>query len=152
MPSREKLNILVAEAAESNITVLKRAAGYCDVDCELHFARDGEEVLDALAQRSKFRVMPTPDLILVNIYLPKINGLEVLRKVKADDSIRRIPVVILTPTEREEDMISAYDSGATSYMLSPVNPEEFKRLTQTVHDYWKLIRKHPDLGARRKPE
>jgi len=150
MQTPEKLHILVAEYNDSDIALLKRIALSCDVECELYFARDGKEALDALAQRAKFEAMPMPDLMLVNIYLPKIDGLEVLRRVKEDERARRIPVVILTMSERQEDMVKAYDCGAVSYLLKPVEPEEFRRLTQTVHDYWQLVRKPSDSGAKRK--
>jgi len=150
MQTPEKLHILVAEYNDADIALLKRIALSCDVECKLYFARDGEEALDALAQRAKFEAMPMPDLMLVNIYLPKIDGLEVLRRVKEDEHARRIPVIILTMSERQEDMVKVYDCGAVSYLLKPVDPEDFNRLTQTVHDYWQLVRKPSDLGSKRK--
>ena len=144
-----KLRILVVEDNDDDITVLKRAVRSSGVECELYYARDGEEALDALAKRSEFEAMPSPDLILMNPNVPKVDGWEVLRKAKEDARVRRIPVVILTVSEREEDMVRAYDGGAASYMVKPLDPEEFKQLAQTVHDYWQFVRSRPDLGARR---
>ena len=139
MHNLEKLRILVVEDNVDDIKVLKRAMRDSDEKCELYFARDGEEALDALAQRGEFKAIPSPDLILMNINLPKIDGLEVLCKVKEDDRLRRIPVVVLTVSERKEDMVKAYDCGAASYMVKPVDPAEFKRLTETISAYWHFV-------------
>ena len=144
MQNLEKLCILVVEDNDDDINVLKRAIRDSDVRCELYFARDGEEALDALAQRGEFEAMPSPDLILMNLNLPKIDGLEVLSKAKEDERVRRIPVVILTVSEREEDMVKAYDCGAASYMVTPMDPEEFKRLAETISSYWQLVRNRPE--------
>jgi len=143
----ETVHILIAESNDHDIKHLERIARDCEVDCELHFVRDGEQALDALSQRAGFEAMPRPDLILLNPYLPKVNGLDVLREAKKDARVRRIPVIILTMSEREEDMVMAYDCGAASYMLKPVAPKEFQQLTQTVRDYWRLARRDPDPGA-----
>jgi len=144
----DKLHILVAESNDHDIKHLECVARDCEVNCELYFVRDGEEALDALAQRAGFEAMPHPDLILMNPYLPKINGLEVLRQAKGDVRVRRIPVIVFTLSERPEDLVRAYDCGAASYMLKPVDPEQFGQLTQTVRDYWRVARRHPDPGPR----
>ncbi len=149
MPNRERLHILVAESNAADIMLLKRIAGDCDVECELCFARDGEEALDAFAQRGGFEAMPIPDLILVSPYLPKLNGLEVLRKAREDARIRRIPIIVFTYSERPEDLVRAYDCGAASYLLKPVDPEQFKQLTETVSAYWQVARGRPSSGAKR---
>ncbi len=149
MLNKEKLHILVAESNAADITFLKRIAGDCDVECELYFARDGEEALDALAQRGGFEAIHSPDLILVNPYLPKLNGLDVLRKAKEDARVRRILTIVFTYSEREEDLVRAYDCGAGSYLLKPVDPEQFKQLTETVSAYWHVAGGRPSLGAKR---
>ena len=143
MHSLEKMKVLVVEDNPNDVTIIKRAMRKSDVKCELYFARDGEEALDALAQSGEFEDTPRPDLILLDINLPKINGLEVLGKIKEDERLRRIPVIVLTISEREEDMVKAYDSGAASYMTKPVDSKDFERLIQTVQDYWKIARIAP---------
>ena len=150
MPNHQRLHILIAESNAADITILKRIAGDCDVECDLYFARNGEEALDAFAQRGGFETMPIPDLILVNPYLPKLNGLEVLRKAKEDARIRRIPIIIFTYSERVEDLVRAYDCGAASYLLKPVDPEQFKQLTETVWAYWQVAGGQPHSGAKHK--
>lgn len=144
MRSLEKMKVLVVEDNPNDVTIIKRAMRKSDVKCELHFARDGEEALNALYQKGEFVDTPKPDLILLDINLPKINGLEVLAKVKEDERLRRIPVIVLTISEREEDMVKAYDSGAASYMTKPVDSKDFERLIQTVQDYWKIAQIAPE--------
>ena len=144
MRSLEKMKVLVVDDNPNDVTIIKRAMRKSDVKCELHFARDGEEALDALYQKGEFVDTPKPDLILLDINLPKINGLEVLAKVKEDERLRRIPVIVLTISEREEDMVKAYDSGAASYMTKPVDSKDFERLIQTVQDYWKIAQIAPE--------
>ena len=144
MRSLEKMKVLVVEDNPNDVTITKRAMRKSDVKCELHVARDGEEALDALYQKGEFVDTPRPDLILLDINLPKINGLEVLAKVKEDERLRRIPVIVLTISEREEDMVKAYDSGAASYMTKPVDSKDFERLIQTVQDYWKIAQIAPE--------
>lgn len=83
---------------------------------------------------------PLPDIILLDLNLPKINGMEVLSKIKEDARLRLIPVIVLTISEREEDMAEAYDLGAATYMTKPVDPEDFTRLVQTILYYWRGAR------------
>ena len=141
MLNPETIKVLVVEDNPNDVSIIKRAMRKSDVKCELYFARDGEEALDFLyRQKEEFEDAPRPDLILLDLNLPKINGLEVLAKIKGDESLRRLPVIVLTISEREEDMVKAYDSGAASYMTKPVDSKDFERLIQTVQDYWRIAR------------
>ena len=141
MLNPEAIKVLVVEDNPNDVSIIKRAMRKSDVKCELYFARDGEEALDFLyRQKEEFEDAPRPDLILLDLNLPKINGLEVLAKIKGDESLRRLPVIVLTISEREEDMVKAYDSGAASYMTKPVDSKDFERLIQTVQDYWRIAR------------
>jgi len=144
MRTLERMKVLVVEDNPNDVTIIKRAMRKSDVKCELYFARDGAEALDALYQTGEFADTPRPDLILLDLRLPKVGGLEVLAKVKEDERLRRIPVIVLTESEREEDMVKAYDSGAASYMTKPVDSKDFERLIQTVQDYWRIARIAPE--------
>ena len=140
MLNPEVIKVLVVEDNPNDVAIIKRAMRKSDVKCELYFARDGAEALDFLYQQGDFEDAPRPDLILLDLNLPKIKGLEVLTKIKADEHLRRLPVIVLTISEREEDMAKAYDSGAASYMTKPVDSKDFERLIQTVQDYWQIAR------------
>jgi len=144
MRTLERMKVLVVEDNPNDVTIIKRAMRKSDVKCELYFAGDGAEALDALYQTGEFADTPRPDLILLDLRLPKVGGLEVLAKVKEDEHLRRIPVIVLTESEREEDMVKAYDSGAASYMTKPVDSKDFERLIQTVQDYWRIARIAPE--------
>lgn len=140
MLNPEVIKVLVVEDNPNDVAIVKRAMRKSDVKSELYFARDGAEALDFLYQQGDFEDAPRPDLILLDLNLPKIKGLEVLAKIKADEHLRRLPVIVLTISEREEDMVKAYDSGAASYMTKPVDSKDFERLIQTVQDYWQIAR------------
>jgi CheY-like chemotaxis protein len=144
MLNPEKLKVLLVEDNPDDVTIVKRAMRKSDLKCDLYVASDGEEALDMLARKGEFEDTPRPDLILLDINLPKINGLEVLAKIKQDDQLKRIPVIVLTISEREEDMARAYDSGAASYMTKPVDSKDFERLIQTVQEYWRIARILPE--------
>jgi CheY-like chemotaxis protein len=122
----------------NDVTIIKRGFRRSELRVELCFAHDGEEALNMLYGVGEFESIPLPDVVLLDINLPKINGLEVLAKIKEDPRLRRIPVIILTISEREEDMVKAYESGAASYMTKPVDSKDFERLVQTILDYWRL--------------
>ncbi|MFP4647329.1 MAG: response regulator [Candidatus Bipolaricaulota bacterium] len=134
----KRLRILLVEDDEYDVQLTERALSKSDVDSELYVVWDGEEAMDFLYQRGEFEDSPEPDLVLLDLKLPKIGGHEVLEKVKEDESLRHIPVIVLTVSEREEDMVKAYDSGASSYIHKPVKPDEFGKVIQTVQEYWKM--------------
>jgi len=141
MHSQEKMKVLVVEDRDDDIAIIKRAMRKSEMKCDLSFARDGEEAIDFLWHtKSEYEDAPRPDLILLDLNLPKVDGLDVLAKIKADDKLRRIPVIVLTISEQEQDMIRAYDSGAASFMHKPVDSKDFERLIQTVQDYWRIAR------------
>lgn len=140
MLSPDRMNVLVVEDNEDDVMIIKRAMRKSEFKCDLYFAYDGEQALDFLHRRGEFDDAPKPDLVLLDLKLPKANGLEVLADIKQDERLRRIPVIVLTNSERDEDMVRAYDSGAASYMTKPVDSKDFERLIQTVQEYWRIAR------------
>jgi len=98
--------------------------------------RDGEEALDYLFHRGKFSAQKAPNLILLDLRLPKVDGLEVLRTVKESELLKRIPVVILTSSEAESDIARSYDHHANSYVVKPLDFGIFTRLMQDLGFYW----------------
>jgi CheY-like chemotaxis protein len=137
------MKVLVVEDDDNDVLIIKRAMRKSEFKCELYFAGDGEEAQDFLHRRKDFADAPRPDLILLDLKLPKASGLEVLANIKEDERLRRIPVIVLTNSDREEDMVRSYDSGAASYMTKPVDSKDFERLIQTVQEYWRIARVPP---------
>ncbi len=102
----------------------------------LHVAEDGIEAMEFLRQRGKYAGAPRPDLILLDLNMPRKNGQEVLAEIKADDDLMNIPVVILTTSKSAEDIDQAYGLHANCYISKPVDFEEFTHVVQTIQDFW----------------
>jgi CheY-like chemotaxis protein len=136
------VTILLVEDNLQDIEITKRAFAKGRVHNDLMVVRDGEEALDYLCRRGKFQdpaSSPRPGMILLDLNLPKLGGLEVLQRIKRDESLKSIPVIVLTVSQREQDIVRSYDLGVNTYIQKPVEFENFMRVVNTVHDYWILI-------------
>ncbi len=134
----KKLRILLVEDNPDDIKITERALSRSNVKSELYVVRDGQEALDFLYKRGQYADAPRPDLIFLDLKLPKVSGHEVLTTIKQDEKLRRIPVIVLTVSRSEEDMVKAYDSGASGYIQKPVSSSEFIKVITTVRDYWEI--------------
>lgn len=136
----KKLRILLVEDNPEDVLIAERSLMKANMreKSELFVVRDGQEALDYLRRHGKFTEAARPDLILLDLKLPKVNGHEVLAEVKGDDRLRRIPVIVMTVSEREEDMVKAYNSGASGYITKPPSSAEFAKVIETVLDYWRI--------------
>ena len=103
---------------------------------DLHFVEDGEELLDFLNRRGRFSDAPRPGLILLDLNMPKKDGREALKEIKADSDLRRIPVVVMTTSKAEEDIFRSYDLGASSFITKPVTFDRLVDLMKTLGQYW----------------
>ena len=112
---------------------------------EVVVARDGEEALDYLFCRGKFESRPTdnPAVLLLDLKLPKIDGLEVLEKIKSDDNLKLIPVVVLTSSHEEKDMVTSYKLGVNAYVVKPVDFHEFVNAVKELGIFWAIINEPP---------
>ena len=116
----------------------------------IHLARDGEEALDFLFGRGQYsdrQFQQAPHLILLDLKLPKVDGLQVLEEVKRDVRTRAIPVIVLTTSKEERDMVTSYRCGANSYIQKPVNFGEFQDVVRQLGMYWLLINSKPPASA-----
>jgi CheY-like chemotaxis protein len=104
---------------------------------------DGVEALEFLRREGRYSQAPRPDLILLDLNLPRKDGREVLADIKADDNLRRIPVVVLTTSDAEEDILRAYNLNANCYITKPVDLDQFLRVVKTIEDFWLTIVKLP---------
>lgn len=105
----------------------------------MYIAEDGEEAIEFLYHKGKWVDAPKPDLILLDLNLPRKNGLEVLKEIKSDNELKRIPVIILTTSKAEEDIVKSYDNHANCFITKPVDVNEFMEVIRTVHDFWITI-------------
>jgi len=113
---------------------------------ELYHVVDGVEALDFLRKRGNYAGMPRPDLILLDLNMPRKDGRRTLAEIKGDPDLRRIPVVVLTISNAEEDVIKSYDLHANCYVTKPLNLEEFARVVKGIEDFWFTIVKLPPEG------
>lgn len=133
---RRKIEILLVEDNAPDVRLTIEALREGKVRNELHVVRDGADALAFVRREPPFEVAPRPDLILLDLNLPKVNGLEVLRTIKGDPDLRRIPVVVLTTSNTDRDRFAAYDLHANSYITKPLDLDDFLAVIRTVESYW----------------
>ena len=133
--------ILLVEDNPRDEALTLRALKKSNIINDLIVARDGVEALDYLFGTGAHAADPPvmPQLVLLDLKLPKVDGLEVLRRIRENESTRRLPVVIFTSSSEEEDMFKSYDLGANSYVRKPVESEEFAEATKQLGLYWLLL-------------
>jgi CheY-like chemotaxis protein len=135
----EPLTILLVEDNPAHAELVIRSFENQRVANKIHHVQDGEEALDFLFRRGNYKEpekAPRPNVILLDLRLPKIDGLEVLREIKNTDSLKRIPVVILTTSQAEIDASRAYDYHANSYLVKPLDFDHFTSLMEELGFYW----------------
>lgn len=130
------MEILLVEDSLPDVKLTAGALRHGGVKHRLTIVRDGEEALDFLYRRGRFSRAPRPDLILLDLYLPKKNGREVLTIVKSDESLKTIPVVIMTSSTDQSDMLISEQLQVDSYITKPVNFEKFMQVIEKLKKYW----------------
>ena len=134
--------ILLVEDNPMDLDLTLRAFNKKKFSNQVHVARDGEEALAFIGRWEQGE--PQPAVILLDINLPKVNGLEVLRQLKAHERFRRIPVVILTSSREDRDLKTAYDLGVNSYIEKPVSFSKFMEVAEQIELYWCVVNERPD--------
>ena len=138
------IELLLVEDSEPDVRLTIEALREAKVKNRLWVAEDGVEAMEFLRQQNRHADAPRPDLILLDLNLPRKDGREVLRELKADDSLRRIPVVILTTSRSEEDVLRAYDLHANCYITKPVDFSRFMEVVKSIEDFWLTVVKLPE--------
>ncbi|WP_425145978.1 response regulator [Deinococcus sp.] len=134
--SATPIHILLVEDSEPDILLTQEAFEDAQIANRLHVTRDGVEALAFLRRQPPFEQASRPDVILLDINMPRKGGLEVLSEIKADTALQHIPVVILTTSQAEEDILRSYRSHASSYIVKPVGFENFHRAIKAFESYW----------------
>jgi two-component system, chemotaxis family, response regulator Rcp1 len=133
------IEILMVEDNPGDVRLTLEALKEGKVRNNLHTVADGEEAMNFLRRQGAYSKVPRPDLVLLDLNLPKKNGREVLAEIKDDPDLKRIPVVILTVSEAEQDIIKSYNLHANCYITKPVNLEQFIQVVRSIEDFWLSI-------------
>jgi CheY-like chemotaxis protein len=144
----DAMDILLVEDEPAHAELTKRAIRKAGNANRIFIVSDGEEAFDYLYHRGKYEdkdKYPLPGLILLDIKLPGIDGIEVLKEIKEDTLLKRIPVIMLTTSEREEDIARSYNHYANSYLTKPVGFKEFEEKIMQIEFYWMILNKPPVL-------
>jgi CheY-like chemotaxis protein len=144
MLSGGPVTILLVEDDPAHAEIVKRNMQDCRIANSLHHVSDGQDALDFLCRVGAHANAPRPHLILLDLRLPKVDGQEVLKRLKADPELTSIPVVVLTTSKTEIDLVSAYGHGACSYLVKPVDFEKFREMLDTFGFYWLMWNQFPN--------
>jgi len=133
---RSPIEILLVEDNPGDERLTREALKEGKVYHKLHWAKDGVEAMEFLQQKGKYKDAPRPDIILLDLNLPKKDGREVLQDIKSDENLRRIPVVVLTTSKAEEDVLRSYNLHANCYVTKPVDLEKFIVVVKSIDIFW----------------
>jgi len=139
------IEIFLVEDNPGDVRLTQEALKESKVLNNLSVATDGVEAMDFLHRKGKWNQAPYPDLILLDLNLPKKDGREVLEEIKADNDLKRIPVVVLTTSKAEEDILRMYDQHANCYITKPIDFDQFIEVVRSIENFWLTIVKLPPL-------
>lgn len=128
--------VLLVEDNDNDVELTKLGFQRAKLAIRLHHVADGEACMRFLRKEGEFVGVPTPDLVLLDLNMPRMDGLEVLQEVGQDERLKHLPVVVLTSSKADEDVIKSYKLRCSSYLVKPINFEGFAKLIQSLNDYW----------------
>lgn len=137
------IEILLVEDNPGDVRLTRETLKESKVRNRLRVVEDGVEAMAYLRREGKYADAPRPDMILLDLYLPKKDGREVLMEIKADEDLKRIPVVILTSSADEKDILEAYNNYANCYITKPVDLDQFMKVVRSIENFWLTIVKLP---------
>lgn len=141
------MQILLVEDNAADVRLTQEALKDAKVLNDLHVARDGVEAMDFLLRRGGHEDAPRPDIVILDLNLPRKDGKEVLAEMKGDPALRGIPVAVLTTSEAEADVLESYDLGANCFLTKPVDLDQFLKVVQAVEEFWLGMVRLPARGG-----
>ena len=139
--------VLIAEDDADDAFLLQRSILKAGLNVRMSFVRDGQEAMDYLQGEGDYQdreAFPLPKLLLLDLKMPKLNGFDVLQRVRSEPVLKRLPIAVLTSSNLPADINKAFDLGANSYVVKPTNPNELPQVTQKLHDYWLKVNSSPE--------
>jgi CheY-like chemotaxis protein len=147
---KKQVEILLVEDNPADIRLVREALKENKILNNLSVVEDGIEAMEFLRKKGKYVSSPRPDMILLDLNLPRKNGREVLAEVKADENLRRIPVVIMTISDDEKDILLTYNLHANCYVKKPLDFEQFNKIVQEIENFWFTVVCLPPTGEKKK--
>lgn len=144
MSSAEPLRILLVEDQPADVRLTQEILRAGEVANEMHVAQDGEIALDFLRQTGRHEDAPRPDLVILDLNLPRMDGLEVLRSIKSDPKLLTLPVIMLTTSGAERDILGAYERHVNAYITKPIDLDEFVGVIRSIERFWLSIVQLPE--------
>jgi chemotaxis family two-component system response regulator Rcp1 len=132
----QKREILLAEDSPAEVRLMQEVIKECGLDCNLHVVEDGSQVMDFLMHGSGFESAPRPDIILLDLNMPKEDGYDVLTEIKSRRDLRLIPVIVLSSSNSNRDIRSAYQLNANCYINKPSSMSDFVKVIKSIGDFW----------------
>ena len=137
------LNVLLVEDDPGDVELTRDSLKDCKLNLNLAVVDDGEKAMAYLYKQGRYTGVPTPDVVLLDLNMPRKDGREVLREMREDPHLRSIPVVVLTTSEAEADVLSAYLNGANCYITKPIGLAQFSKVVHAISDFWFTVVKLP---------
>ncbi len=137
------IEVLLVEDSPDDVALTKEAMEEGKIKVNLHVVGDGVEAMKFVRKIDAYKNAPTPDVVLLDLNLPRKNGSEVLAEMKMDDKLKHIPVIILTTSSRDEDILDSYNHHANCYVTKPVDFDSFTEIVKTIEDFWFTIVRLP---------
>jgi CheY-like chemotaxis protein len=141
--STSQINVLLVEDDPSDVTLTRRVLDKSKLHLTLDVVTDGEEAIAYLNKQGPYSKVSTPDLVLLDLNLPKKGGLEVLEDIRSDPKLTATPVVVLTTSKAEEDIVKSYKHHANCYISKPVDLNQFSKVVQAIEDFWLVVVRLP---------
>jgi CheY-like chemotaxis protein len=141
------VQILLVDDSAGDVSLTREALYAARVANQLHVVEDGEEAIDFMRRRGRYATAPVPDLVLLDLNLPRMDGREVLRELKSDNDLRHVPVIVLTTSADERDVLTSYRLHANAYVTKPVEFGEFLVALQQLESFWLQIVRLPTGSA-----